>query len=144
MNVENLLHIIETLQEVQRRDVEQEHSHFKMAYWISSEYVQEVDCNTIACALGWESLTPYAHDRGLRMTFSEPIFVNEFGHWYGFSAGARYCDISKRTSMLLFEGGRYKEQSVKPEDVIARIQHLIAVGEEAFSEEFEYFPYVAE
>lgn len=148
MNVAHLQHLIETMEEVQRRDAAQDHSHFSISEWILEHTANT--CGTVACALGWEATTPYANKHGLKLDTSDlphggrmvPVFFSRDGtRWRGFNAGASYFEFTyKSTAEHLFSGYRYLYdapdaalEAVTPAHVIERVKYLLEVGEEHFT-----------
>ena len=136
MHVQRLEHLIQTLREVKVRDEAQGHSHFYMGDWANKN---TIDCETVCCALGWECTTPEAQAQGLFLSVGYTEYGYGVGdipkHHYGFSAGARYFDISLDASEMLFApyhytGDRHIAADITIDQVIGRIECLLKHGEE--------------
>lgn len=137
MNRANLKHQIATLRSVEERDKGQDHGHFSMGTWVNNTYSTPIptfeECGTVACAFGWESLTLYAHNRGLKIGLDwVPRFKRK---WGGTGAAARYFDIPVDIANNLFLPDDYEDEAaerygeITPQDVIDRIELLLAIGE---------------
>jgi hypothetical protein len=137
MNKKRLEHLIETLENVKKRDKKDDHKHFDMSVWRGDDPEKEVDCGTTACALGWEATTPYARSRGLKLIGNNmdgvyPSFKRRGStvEYSGFDAAAVYFDISHDMAEALFDpdsyGDRYED--ITPKHVIKRVKYFLKGG----------------
>lgn len=144
MNHKRLEHLIKTMYKVAERDAQQKHKHFDIAEWACNVSERgEAKCGTVACALGWEATTRYAHTRGLELRVlhtmvldrsAEVIYEDEDGRLVGgMSAAASYFDIEFDTACLLFDCAYTSdERDTTPMNVIDRVSYLLKVGEKHF------------
>lgn len=143
MHVERLQHLIKTMREVQSRDAAQGHSHLKMSTWIDTEKTEPftglpvIECNTVACAAGWEATTKYAQEQGLTLGKHGEIRYRGEHLWTNETALSLYFDLSDFVISSLFFGtsyaGRYYQDiEITPQNVIDRVTYLLEVGAETY------------
>ena len=131
MHIERLNKLIEILLKVPNKS-------FDLTQWTNvKELSQQVDCGTVACAVGWACFDKSFNEEGLNY---QEVEQNLFGTQYmtpvfegstGWDAVEAFFDISLGASEFLFETHAYEnhswyaDRSVQPKDVINRIRLLM-------------------
>ncbi len=129
MNETRLRHVIKTLERVERMKLP-----FDMKNWIQSDRRPNLlkfshNCETSACAIGWEASTKYAQNRGL---FLSPLSgipkykIDEETFITAWEAIAAYFDISYHLAADLFDDVDVDDITLTLRDVIHNIEQVIA------------------
>lgn len=137
MNVDRLQALLQVLEGVQKRDLEQpDHPHFNINAWMFNPHKlnYDFDCNTVACAFGWMCLSERGKADGLSMRGGMPIYVHQVAEEvyinYEYDAAEKYFDIPHATTSRLFHPGHYEhiDPELRLAEVINRVKNLIDQG----------------
>lgn len=93
-------------------------------------------CGSVGCAMGWIASDKRCIADGLVIEVNEYEAIPIFENHDGFSAADAYFDFHRaNTSTYLFDSGCYEgRERKKTAPVIARLETLLAAGEELFGE----------
>lgn len=155
MHRDRLEHLIATMEDVQRRDLNDGHQHFSMGMWGDGFKGGVVTCSTVACAGGWEATTEYARQRGLHLKVERdgtaiPVYITPNGDRYTeIWALAQYLDIPYTISRHIFFSSYYvpfdkRGRQVTPQNVIDRVKHLLDIGDVEYSKRYRVDNIVSE
>ena len=107
--------------------------HFDMTRWAGQIRNKQPTCGTAACAAGWATTIPSFRKAGLYLTVWGPAYQDlntrsSDGSTNGYNALARFFGISYDDASELFDPSKYHDNHVEPEDVVERLDTLLAGG----------------